>query len=131
MGLDLLDITFRIERQFGIDLSQDDFKSILHDRDVQVGDLYDLILRKLHLRDVGRNDIRLNHALWTNVQELIGAVTEIPLEQIELKTPLATLFPGGTRRATWEALRQASPYRIGKLGYPRIVRTAGFLLAAR
>lgn len=129
MGLDLLDVTFRIEKQFEVDLSQDDLEAIVRDKDIRVGDLYELILRKLHLRDFARNDIRLNYALWTEVRDVIHGVAEAPVEQIELKTPLETLFPRKTRRATWEALREAMPYRVGRLGYPRMVRTAGFLVA--
>ena len=36
MGLDFLDITFRIEREFGISLSPEDFESMARDRDIQV-----------------------------------------------------------------------------------------------
>lgn len=129
MGLDLLDITFRIEEEFEIDLSSDDLDGIVRDRDITVGDLYELVLRKLHLRDFARYDVRLNYALWTELRGIIHSVTEVPLDQIELKTPLEELFPRKSRRATWKALRQASPYRIRTLDYPRAVRTAGFLLA--
>jgi acyl carrier protein len=129
VGLDLLDITFRIEKEFEIDLSPDDLDSVVRDRDIIVGDLYELVLRKLHFRDFARYDIRLNYALWTELRGMIHSVTEVPLDQIELKTPLEGLFPRKSRRATWEALRQASPYRVRRLDYPRAVRTAGFLLA--
>jgi acyl carrier protein len=129
VGLDLLDITFRIEKEFDVDVSRDDLDAVVHDRDIIVGDLYELILKKLHLRDLARYDIRLNYALWTELRDLIHSVTEVPLDQIELKTPLETLFPRKNRRASWAALREASPYRIRTLGYPKAVRVAGFLLA--
>jgi len=41
-----------------------------------------------------------------------------------------SLFPEDTRRETWAELREVSQYRIRELDYPRIVRNAGFLLAA-
>ncbi len=130
MGLDLLDITFRIEHKFDVDLSREDLAALVRDRDIIVGDLYDLVLKKLHLRDVARYDVRLSYALWTELRDVIHSVTKVPLDRIELKTPLEALFPRKTRRATWEALREASPYRIRKLDYPRVVRTVGFVLAA-
>ena len=129
MGLDLLDITFRIEKEFEVEVSRDDLEAVMRDQDIVVGDLYELVLRKLHLRDFARNDIRLNYALWTEIREIIHSATEVPLEEIELKTPLEKLFPRENRRASWELLREAAPYRIGKLGYPKTVRRIGFLLA--
>jgi acyl carrier protein len=129
VGLDLLDITFRIEKEFGVGLSRDDLDAVARDRDILVGDLYELVLKKLQLRDFARYDIRLNYALWTELQGVIHSVTEVPLDQIELKTPLEKLFPRKVRRATWEALREACPYQIRTLGYSRAVRRAGFLLA--
>ncbi len=129
MGLDLLDITFRIEKEFEIDLSPDDLNSVVRDQDILVGDLYELVLQKLHLRDCLRHDIRLNYALWREIRDMIHSVTEVPLDQIELKTPLEQPFPRKNRRATWEALRRVSPYRVRGLDYPQAVRTVGFLLA--
>ena len=129
MGLDLLDITFRIEKTLGVSLSEDDFRELVRDRDVMVGDLYDLVLKKLHLRDVARYDLRLNYALWAELQGVIHTVTKVPLERVELQTPLESLFPQKTRRAAWETFRDACPYRVRSLDYPSVVRVFGFSLA--
>jgi acyl carrier protein len=129
MGLDILDVTFRIEREFGVSLSQEDLEELARDRDVQVGDLYDLILTKMHLRDVGRHSVRLNHALWRDVRLVLHSVTAVPLEAIELKTPLKRLFPQKGRRTAWKKLREVCPYRIPDLDYPPVVRAVAFLLA--
>lgn len=129
MGIDVLDIMFRAEKKFGVKLSHDDLEAIACDRDIVVGDLYDLILQKMHLRDFARYDVRLNYALWTQIRDDLHSVVDVPADQIELKTPLASLFPRDTRCEAWEALRETSPYRITSLGYPRAVRVAGFLLA--
>lgn len=129
MGLDLVDITYRIEKEFGIELPFDELVELARDQDIMVGDLYDLILKKTHLRDFARNDIRLNFALWASVQRLVHSVTDVPLESVELKTPLASLFPRKTRRANWEALREVCPYTIRKLDYQKAVSIAGFWLA--
>ena len=130
MGIDFLDITFRIEKEFAIPISDDDVHGLVRNGDITVGDLYDFILTKMNLRDFSRNDIRLNYALWTELQALMHSVTEVPLEQVELKTPLETLFPIGTRRESWQAFRDACPYRVCKLDYPKFVRSIAFLLAA-
>lgn len=129
MGLDLLDVAFRIERTFDVSFSDEDFVELARDGDIVVGDLYDLLLKKMHLRDVGRYDIRLNYALWIELQDMIHRVAEVPLDRVELKTPLESLFPEETRREAWGALRDTCPYRVRELDYPRVVRVAGFWLA--
>lgn len=129
MGLDILDIQFRIEKTFDIKLSGGDFTGLVRDRDITVGDLYKVVLRKIHLRDVARHDIRLNYRLWREVQGVLESVTKTPRERIELKTPLETLFPRETRREAWDALRSACPHRIRELEYPKIVGRLGFTLA--
>lgn len=118
-----------IEEEFEVELSRDDLESILRDRDIVVGDLYELVLQKLQLRDFARHDLRLNYALWTDLRDVLHTVTTVPLEQIELKTRLESLFPRKDRRVSWEALREASPYRIRELDYPPAVRATGFWLA--
>lgn len=125
MGLDLLDIMFRIEKELGVELSDDDLAAVESDRDIVVGDLYKRILKKVHSRDVARYDVGLNWALWRELQGVVQTAAEVPPDRAELRTPLAELFPRETRRARWEAMRKAAPYRIGKLEYPRVVRRVG------
>ena len=45
---------------------------------------YDLVLKKLQLRDVVRYDFGLNYAVWEELQNVIHAVTNVPLEEVEL-----------------------------------------------
>lgn len=129
MGLDFLDVTYRLEKAHGIHLSQDDFLSIYRDSDIEVGDLYELVLKKMHLRDVGRYDLGLNRRLWLEVQQALHVATDVPHEQIELGMPLAALLPRERRRADWDAFRAACPHRVRELEYPRAVFIAGSLLA--
>lgn len=63
-GLDLLDIKFRIERAYHIHVPQDDLVQLARRGDIVVGDVYEMILQKLQLCDVGRYDLRLNRYLW-------------------------------------------------------------------
>lgn len=129
MGLDLLDIQFRVERVFGVELSAEEFTGLVRDRDITVGDLYSLLLTKLRLRDVARYDLRLNYRLWEEMRGVVQSVTAVPQEQIELKTPLEALFPSETRRANWDAMRNACRYHLRELDYPKAVRVVGFSLA--
>jgi acyl carrier protein len=126
MGLDFVEVTMEIEDAFKISLGDDQFEGLINDRDILVGDLYEHILTKLHLRDVGRYSIRLNFDLWQEIRQLLSDVTGVPSHRIELKTPLETLFPRDTRTDVWERLHEASPYRIPKLDYPWIVRATAF-----
>jgi acyl carrier protein len=129
MGLDLLDLTFRIEKDFHIDVPRDEFHALLQDGDIVVADLYEFILRRLHLRDTGRNSVRLNAFLWSEMRAALHSATNTPFDQIELGTPLEKLFPREIRRSQWEALRDVCPYKIRDLDYSGFVRLAGFLLA--
>lgn len=129
MGLDLLDVVFRVEERFGVPVADDDFQRIVRDGDIVVGDFYALILRRVHARDTVRQDVHLNFALWEDLREQLGAAAGVPAGEILLKTPLETLFPAGGRRVAWDKLRAASRYRIAKLDYPPLVRPISFSLA--
>ena len=87
-------------------------------RDVVVGDLYELILRKIRAHDTVRTDVRLNFAVWEELRQKIGYATGVAVDDVQLKTPLETLFPLEAGRTAWGALRVASPYRIVTLDYP-------------
>ncbi|MBX3414599.1 MAG: acyl carrier protein, partial [Pirellulales bacterium] len=130
MGLDLLDIRFRVERSFGIKISDDEFLGMVRDNDITVGDLYTFILQRLNFRDVGRFDLAINRRLWTELQEVLSLVIGEPCGKIELGSRLDSLFPRETRRAQWDDLREALPYHIRELEYPRVIPVVGFLLAA-
>jgi hypothetical protein len=130
MGLDLLDVKFRIEKEFHIDVSNEELLGLVRDKDIIVGDLYELLLRKMQLRDLGRHSVRLNAYLWSQVRSALHSATGVPLEQIELGLALESLFPRATRRDRWETLRDGCPYKIRELDYPMSVRVGAFLAAA-
>jgi acyl carrier protein len=129
MGLDFLDLTFRIERVFDVKMSEEDFSGLMRNRDIAVGDIYEFLLKKLNLRDVGRYDLRLNEYLWSQMRSALHSASETPFEQIQLGIALEEIFPRDMRRARWKALREICPYRVRELDYSRFIRLAGFLLA--
>lgn len=130
MGLDFLEIKFRIEKSFRIEVSKEELFGLVRNQDIVVGDLYELVLKKLHLHDSGRQSVRSNEYLWSQMRPALHSATQTPLEQIELSLLLNILFPRETRRARWAALRETCPYRIRELDYPQFVRIGGYLLAA-
>lgn len=124
-----MDVVFRIEHAFKIDVPVDEFRGLMKDNDIAVGDLYEFILAKLHLRDVGRLSLRMNQYLWNDMQHALHVATEMPLDQIHLGLRLDTLFPRETRCDLWDTLREVCPYRIRELDYPRVVRRACLMIA--
>jgi acyl carrier protein len=130
MGLDLLDIAFRVEEEFGIEMDNVDLYRLARNRDIVVGDLYAFILRKIHIRDTVRTNIPLNFAVWEELQEQLSKSSGVAKDEILLKTLLEDLFPRNTRRMAWEGMRSSSPYAIASLDYPWAVRPIGLSLAA-
>jgi acyl carrier protein len=91
MGIDLLDITFRIEKQFKIRLQQADWESLARDGrhwDVTAGDLLDLIHSRRACRECG-------HDLRGLRDDGICPACESRFD-----------FKDHIRQADWEALRQ-------------------------
>jgi len=129
MGIDLLDLTVRIEEEFKVELDMDFWYDIIRDRDVVASDLYSHLLIKMHRSEYVRNDIRLNFDFWSEFQQIIQDVTELPREQIQLKSSLEQLFPKKTRYTVWQNLRDKCPYRVPDLDYPAFIRYASFCLA--
>lgn len=129
MGIDLLDITFRLEKTFDVPFTGEDMASLVSDRDICVGDLYDLILHRLAMKDAVRDDIELNYALWNELRGVLHEATNVPVEHVELQTPLEEIFPIKNRNDNWEMLRRLSRFRIEKLDYPAGVRTVGIVIA--
>ena len=130
MGLDLLDVTFRIEKEFGVKLSRDDILDLIRDEDIVVGDLYELLLRKIHLWDLGRYSVQLNAELWSQMRAALHSATGVPLEQIELGLSLESLFPRETRRDHWQRFRDGCPYKTRELDYPASVGVGALVAAA-
>lgn len=129
MGLDLLEIAFDVEKEFGVKMDAEDLDGLVRDRDIVVGDLYALILRKVHIRDTVRTDIPLNFAVWEELREQVSKATGVAKSEILLKTLLEEIFPRETRRVAWEGMRSACPYGIASLDYPRAVRPIGLAVA--
>jgi hypothetical protein len=104
MGLDLLDVAFRVEKTFGVPLASSDFEQLVRDRDIVVSDLYELILRRVHARDTVRNDVRLNFALWEELQQQLGEATGVPAWMSQ-KFPVLLVLRNSEGEVRWMEVR--------------------------
>jgi len=104
LGIDLLDINFRVERRFKVTVSQEDWESLLtaaHPRDILAGDLFDLIhgrrtcrycARDLHrygpegicpeCRTPYRFDAEGADREWTLLREILADALNVKAEDI-------------------------------------------------
>ena len=129
MGLDLLDIAYRIENEFELKIDPSDLEQIARNGDITVGALFELILAKLHYRERVQKSVQVNFEFWREMRATIRAATGIPVDSIELGVPLATLFPKPSRAALWSELQSECPYIVPPLEYPTLVKYLGFALA--
>ena len=106
MGMDLLDISFRLEKNTGVQISMDDWSSLFRENDVSVGDLYSLLICRSKLSDDLRTDMELNESVWVRVQSAVVRMLKKDVSEINLTMPLSNLFPVASRRENWEALRK-------------------------
>jgi len=121
MGIDALDLAFRLEKRFGIKISQPEAVGVLFDTP---GAIHRYLVAKL------RGEYRQTPRIEPLVMELSGAVSRvagrwrrlIPSHNLNMK------FPPATRAAQWLALGEALGISLPKLehpadqGFPRIPR---------
>jgi hypothetical protein len=129
MGMDYFEIIFKIEEEFGVEVSIDQSRAIVRDNDIHVGDLYALILAKTQVLQNVKHDLRINFALWREIQSTVHGATGFPLGEIAPSTRLDRLFPRFHRRETWRDLAAALPYDIPGLEFPRGIRFLASLVA--
>ena len=106
MGIDLMDISFRLEKNSGVKMSRDDWPSLVRDNDIMVGDLYSLLICRSKLSEDLRADMELNESVWFRVQSAVAGISGKEVSEINLGISLNELFPMEERREQWEALRK-------------------------
>ncbi len=84
MGIDLLDVAFRLERRFGVKISRDQFSQMAMRNDppdITAGQLFDFI--RGQVPQVGVLDLDLDaDALWPMYQRELSDALGIELEEI-------------------------------------------------
>lgn len=119
MGIDLLDVSFRLEKTTGVKLTADDWSGLASDKDIVVGDVYTLLICRLGLAHNIRTDIELNESVWHQVQAAVARISNKSPVEITMETTLDNLFPQETRRERWSALQG----ELG-LGIPHLENSA-------
>jgi|GEM_PF-1871438 acyl carrier protein len=112
MGIDLLDIAYRVERAFGVQFDVKDFFEertkeppdvVFHSR---VGDLYDLILEKRKALGLSKGKIRPEAFATRDVRLALAEVLYVSPEDFRPQDKLSRLLPLEDRRKLWRRLRK-------------------------
>lgn len=108
MGIDALDLVFRLEKRFGITISRDEAQaSCFH----TVGDIHRYLISKL------RNEVQHVPNIFRLITEVSLAVGNVTGRWRRLlpSTNLNTKFPPATRAAQWQALEAALQVALPQL----------------
>ena len=92
MGIDLLDVSFRLEKTTGVKLMADDWSALVVENDICVGDLYSLLICRLDLSHEIRTDIELNETVWHRVQAAVARISNKSPADITMEMTLCELF---------------------------------------
>lgn len=84
MGVDLLDVLFRLERVFGVRIARADFLKLFHRHrppDATVGELFDLVAS--HARHAGVADEELDAAFfWPRFRQVLADALGLDPDEI-------------------------------------------------
>jgi acyl carrier protein len=133
MGIDLLDITFRIERTFGVRFSGDDLlQAAGHETvadlavssepfDITVGQIYEQLLGRLRIVETAAPR---RQQMLDRVRAALAGECLVPVEKIEDATTLEELISRRDRAASWTRLQARLGRRLPALLLPPTLRTA-------
>jgi acyl carrier protein len=133
MGIDLLDITFRMERTFGVRLSLDDllqaagYESVAElaaspePFDITVGQIYEQLLGRLRTVETV---VPRRKQMLDRVRAALARECAVPAKMIEGSTMLEELIAHGDRAASWMRLQARLGRRLPALLLPPTLRTA-------
>jgi hypothetical protein len=86
VGIDILDICFRLERVFGVKITHKDLLKLSElnaDRDVLVGDLFDLVQRTAFQNGLLDEEIDGEENLWPLFQQVIMTATGVNADEVQ------------------------------------------------
>jgi acyl carrier protein len=84
IGIDLLDISFRLERRFGVKVTHDDFMKLFierESRDIVVGDLFALVHQRMPSGGIVDSEVDAD-VLWLIFQSAISDTLGVDHEDI-------------------------------------------------
>lgn len=112
MGIDFVDIMFRIETAFDIRLDTEDFQtppepgSKIPRFRTKVGDLYEIVLERRSRDKAPQPSAGLADRALEEVRQALAAVLDIPHEQIGENDSLEELLPQPRRNRLWRTLKK-------------------------
>ncbi len=122
MGIDLLDVSFRIEKTTGVRLDQSDWQSLAMNGDVTVGDLYSLILCRLKYDADVKTDIQLNESVWQQTRSALAKIADRPPTEVTMQNRLEELLPESSRPEMWKSLQEDLKLSLPLLELPASMR---------
>lgn len=127
MGLDDLELILALERDLCISIGDADVGHV-----TTVGDLYDVLLRRLGLR---QEPVCLTSRVFYRLRHGLVSATGCERSAVRPQSQLETLLPRRGRRRIWMALREASVLPLPALQRPRylifLLGGLGLAVAAR
>ncbi len=120
MGLDIVELIFKIEDAFNIELTDDDvinFKSTQQrgKESVTVGDIYQIILSKQQGK---QTNVCLTKLAFFRTRIGIIEALKIDRQAIKPSTQLSGIFPQQNRRHNWQAVQDAMGLNLPSLKHP-------------
>lgn len=116
MGIDLIDLSFRIKNGLGVDLSLADWNALAQDQDISVKDLYALILFRRNLKPTGTPvDSTVSESVWQRVHSNILAKTAKPTETITPQSHIMELFPDIACEEAWRKVQEGLEWQLPPL----------------
>jgi acyl carrier protein len=115
MGIDLLDVQWRIERTFRIRVRRDEWEKMFGSG--TVGELYTFVLEKM---GATRWPFCLGVPVFDRVRAALAAEFGVPAEEVTPSADLALLLPS-RRRQAWARLRRALDLSLPALQRPVLI----------
>lgn len=84
MGVDLLDVVFRLEKTFGVKIDREEFLALFdrgHPSDITVGDLFECVKNKALLTNAFDEDLDAE-LLWLMFQKAISDSLGVELDEV-------------------------------------------------
>ena len=118
MGMDILDLTFRLESKFDVEITSSDWAELAKDGDCTVQELYELLLTRQEQQQLARRNVSVNAEVWRKTRQAIATIRGISNESLTLATPLAEVFGQHVNPKDWRRLEQETAYHWPRLIWP-------------
>jgi len=125
MGVDLLDIMFRLEKAFHVRLNREDFQlppepgSKMPRYRTKVRDLYQIVIEKRSQQKARRGSAGLDGRALEEVCWALATVLDVPRERIGGDDSLTELIPEPARNRSWRQLKRRLQLELPDLKIPR------------